>query len=101
MPTPRVPHGDQHFIGESAVCELITRRRGRSGNVAHRFDAIQDQIHDHLLQLDPVAHSGGKIGGEFGLERNLVSQCRPFHQNAHFANQIVDLHVRFSPARPW
>ena len=47
------------------------------GNIAHRLDAIQDQIHDHLLQLDPVAHRGWEIGGQLGLESHLVSRPRP------------------------
>src|SRR5690348_1975910 len=30
-------------------------------DAVHRLDAIQGQIHDHLLQLDPVAHRGREI----------------------------------------
>ena len=31
----------------------------------HRLHAIHQQIDDHLLQLHPVAHHGGKRGTEF------------------------------------
>src|ERR1700674_1196519 len=41
--------------------------------VLHCVDAIEHQVHEHLLQLDTVCHNLGKILGEVGADRNRVS----------------------------
>ena len=53
---------------EFCLSDRITRMPRPICDGAHRFDAVQDQIHDHLLQLDPVAHRGRQIGGQLGLD---------------------------------
>ena len=95
-----VADGDEHFIGVLHPGRDHEKPRP-AGDAAHCFNAIQDQIHDYLLQLDPVGHDGREIEAKVGLEINLVSQCRSFYQSNHLANQLVDLQLSFFQARPW
>src|SRR5208337_1317364 len=59
-------------------------------SVAHRFDAIQHQVHEHLLDLHTVCNDDGETVGEIRTERNCVPGSLPAQQHNHLADHIVD-----------
>jgi hypothetical protein len=38
--------------------ETTVSSRGLVGQAAHRLHPVDNQVHQHLLELDPVAHHG-------------------------------------------
>jgi hypothetical protein len=71
-----VSHGNEHLIGSQPFRPYHDVSRP-IGNGAHCFDAILDQIHKHLLQLDAVAGRVRQIVNQLRPERNLVFYLRP------------------------
>ena len=59
------------------ACFVLTRpdRQLASpvGDRLHRFDAVDDEIEDDLLQLDPIAEHGTKGRGELHSQRYPVA----------------------------
>ncbi len=39
----------------------LDRKLARPGHILHRFDTINHEVHQHLLQLHAVGHNPGKI----------------------------------------
>ena len=72
---------------EASAAVLISNSRVPSLSAVHRFDGVDDQVEDHLLQLDPVRMN----------ERQALRELRP-HPDAvlhHFAaGQGDDLNDR-------
>src|SRR6266566_4058017 len=44
--------------------------RKLSAGVAHGFDAVKHEVHEHLLELDTVYHYFGQLGGKVCTHAN-------------------------------
>src|SRR5262249_14607109 len=58
---------------------------------AHRFDAVQDQIHYDLLYLYSIAHDRREICGQFRPQCYLVSPRFALGQDHNLRNCLVDV----------
>src|SRR5471030_120781 len=62
-----------------------------AAHVLHGVDAVEHEVHEHLLQLDTLGHDPGKIRIELGAHGDGVA-CRVAPQDAnHFSNELVDV----------
>jgi hypothetical protein len=57
----------------------------------HRFNAIDHQIKDHLLELDPICKDQGQGWSEFHLQRNSAAPQLMLHQRDNFVNDVIDV----------
>src|SRR5260370_15142575 len=60
--------------------------------ILHRFDAVDHEVHQHLLQLHAVGHDLGKICGEVHPDYYVVSPGLGAQKNDHLANNVVYVH---------
>jgi hypothetical protein len=56
-----------------AVFAQLRLHRNHAARVRYRLDAIQHQVHEHLLKLHSIRHGHGKIVFEIGADRYSVS----------------------------
>jgi hypothetical protein len=68
-----------------------------SFNVLHRFEAVQDQIHRDLLQLNTISDDLRKVGCQFRPNRDVVSYCLAAQESGGFSNDLV--YVKNLPIR--
>jgi hypothetical protein len=61
----------------------------------HRFNAIDHQIKDHLLELDPICKDQGQGWSEFHLQRNPAAPQLMLHQRDNFVNDVSDVERYF------
>ena len=93
---PRILHRDQHAVrfGLSGGDEQLSRPfRDR----AHRFDRVDDEIEDNLLQLDAIAFDERQTLPEFRLHRRAVLHRFATGELNHLADRLVYVH----PVLPW
>ena len=60
--------------------------------VAHCFNAVEHQVHQNLLDLDPVSNDAWNIVGEIGAERDSVPRGLTPQQLNHLADNLVHRH---------
>jgi len=58
-------------------------------HIPHRIDAVNHQIHQHLLQLDSISHDPGNICLQLCPERHGVPRCFTAQEDDHLANDFV------------
>src|ERR1700756_5733606 len=61
-------------------------------NPAHRFDGVDDQVKDHLLQLDAISFNGRKALSELRLHRDAVLHQFAMGEGNDLEDRFVDLH---------
>src|SRR5712671_2112899 len=93
----RIPHLDRHAI--RFVTAADEQFPLLFADVAHRFDGIDDQVEQYLLQLDPISLNA----------RQALRQLRPYRyaivcglrtgENDNLEDGIVDLYGVFSCGR--
>ena len=68
---PGVPHGHTHTV---VVLSLGPDRQlpRAIGHLAHRFDRVEQQVQDDLLELDTIASDERKVVGKLCLENDAV-----------------------------
>jgi hypothetical protein len=68
----RISHNDEHAVRllHSADHQLA----GPLAGVAHRFDGVDDQVDDNLLQLDAIASNERQALRELRLQRDAIAQ---------------------------
>src|ERR1700722_448054 len=57
----------------------------------HGVDAVDHQVHQYLLELDPVGFNKRVIGCEIGLYQNRMLASLVAQQNLHLPNQLIDI----------
>jgi hypothetical protein len=57
----------------------------------HRFDAVHDQVDDHLLQLDRIAEDHGQSVRELHPQRHSVTDQLTPHQRDDLCNEVIDV----------
>src|SRR5260370_33174689 len=60
--------------------------------VLHRFDAIDHEVHQHLLQLHAVGHDLGKSCREVHPDYYVVSPSLAAQKNYHLSSNLVYVH---------
>src|SRR5437870_6481395 len=60
--------------------------------VLHRFDAIDHQVHQHLLHLHAVGHDLGRICRKVGRDQYVESRSLAAEKNSHLLNNLVYIH---------
>ncbi len=65
------------------------RKFTRHAHVFHGLNAIQHEVHEHLLQLDTVSHDPGEILAELGADQNRVASRLVAQQDNHFSNEFI------------
>src|SRR6516164_6329196 len=58
---------------------------------AHGFDAVQDQVQNHLLQLNTVARYGRETSGQLHSQYNLISLHLAPREDDNLSNSLVDI----------
>ena len=61
----------------------------------HRFDAVDDEIEDDLLQLDPIAEDQAEGRGEFHPQRHPVAEQFAMQQGDHLVDDFIDVERHF------
>ena len=61
----------------------------RSIDVFHRFDAVDDQVHDDLLQLHAIPDDAGQIGRQFRPGRYVVASRLAAQEGDGLPNDLV------------
>ena len=60
-------------------------------NVPHRFNAVDDQIHRHLLQLHAISDDLGKVGRKFRADQYAGSPRLVAQQSDGLLIDLVDI----------
>jgi hypothetical protein len=60
---------------------------------SHGLDGVENQVEDHLLQLDPIAVHGRRALGEFGPHRDAVPDRFASGELDHLADRSIDVHA--------
>ena len=63
----------------------------------HCLDGIDDQVEDHLLDLNAVGADERQILSEIDLHEDAISPCLGFYQGNRLGNNPVDVDRLF----PW
>src|SRR5512139_4095110 len=58
--------------------------------VCHGIGRVEDEIEQHLLELDPVAHHRRQIGVQFRFNANPPEQDLPLQQGQYVPDKVVD-----------
>ena len=61
----------------------------------HRFNPVDDEVEDDLLQLDPVGEDRGKGRGEFQPQRHAVAEQLMLHEADDLVDDFIDVERRF------
>jgi hypothetical protein len=69
----------------------VTRPFGAQARFLDRVDRIEQEVHDHLLHLDPVTIHSGQIGFEVELVLDLVNWCAIPKDDDHRADFAGDI----------
>ena len=92
-PTPQSRHRDQNL-----ACIILARPDHQLARPVrdrlHRFNAVDDEIEDDLLQLDPIAEDRGKGRGEFHSQRHPVAGQFVMQQADHLVDDFIDVERR-------
>ena len=90
---PGVLHGHQHSIipvGPRANDDLARPVLNRR----HRLDGIDDEIEDHLLQLNPVGDHRRQLGRQVEAQRHVVQPQLRAHDGQHVEDDAIDVRRR-------
>src|SRR5437016_2459763 len=89
----RVPHLDEHSVrfGFLAADEQLSRSLARAG---HRLDCVDDQVEDHLLELDPICLDERQALCELRRTATRLSVVSP--RVSPITSRIASLTSRFS-----
>src|SRR5258706_7986435 len=60
-------------------------------NRAHRFDRVEDQVHDDLLQLNAIPLNETLSVGKAGLDRDSIDRNFALEQCNHFGDRTVEI----------
>jgi hypothetical protein len=60
-------------------------------DILHCIDAVHDEVHYDLLHLHWICHDFGKIGVEFGADRNGIPICFASQKRDHLSNEFIDV----------
>ena len=93
-----IAHGD----ADPARLELLGADRQLARSLlhgAHGLDGVQDQVHDHLLQLNPIALDRNQAFGRAGTDRDVVLGDCALHHDDHFVDRLVDVDELLSRRR--
>src|SRR5262249_52134256 len=89
-------HGDEHPA--RGVWPGADAQLARSlADAAQRFDGVEDQVQEHLLQLDTIAVNARQALREVGLHRDAVLHHFAMGQGHDLQDGFVDPHA----IRPW
>src|SRR5262252_5586293 len=94
---PRIAHGD-----EDARAVLLGGDQQLSWlrlNRAHGFNRVQNQVQDHLLQLNAVAMNGKQSVSEPGLDRHAVPYDCVSRQYDHLTDSRINIKTFLSRRR--
>ena len=92
QPDAGVADRHQHsLVVRSPRCD---RELARPVHFLHGLDAVHDEVHHDLLQLHPIAHRLGQIGGQVRPDRYAVSHGFAAQQDDHLPDQVVHIHRR-------
>src|SRR6266446_6207256 len=87
---PRILHSDEHAV--LPVLSRANQQPSRSlADAAHCFNGVDDQVEDHLLQLDPISLNERQALRELRLRRDAVLHHFPTGQDNHIADRVVDV----------
>jgi hypothetical protein len=73
QPRTGIAHGDEHAARGTRLSADPQLPRPLV-DASHGFDRVEDQVQDHLLQLDAVAVHGRQAPRELGLQRDALPQ---------------------------
>ena len=62
-----------------------------SGDGRHCLDGIQDEVEDHLLQLNPVSQDRPNFGRELGDQRNVVALYLGSRERDDVEDDLIDI----------
>src|SRR5258708_32889472 len=88
----RQPHagirdGHHNFLVSRSM--RLDGKLARAVHVLHRVDAVDHEVHQHLLQLHRISHDLGKVFRQLGSERDRIGHCRAAQENDHLSNDLV------------
>src|SRR6266404_3111439 len=88
----RQPHagirdGHHNFLVSRSL--RLDGKLARAVHVLHRVDAVDNEVHHHLLQLNRISHDLGKVFRQLGSERDGVRHCLAAQENDHLSNDLV------------
>src|ERR1700674_285654 len=66
--------------------------RTRPLHLPHRVDAVDDEVHQHLLQLHAISHNLGNVRGQVRPDKYRVSRCLVAHQDDHLSDHFIYIH---------
>jgi len=92
-PDAAVLYRDQHLMGFVAA-RLDHQLAPPILDRLHRLNAVNHQVDEHLLQLDPVGLDHGQAGREFRPQRHPMSEHLMLHQDDGLLNDVVDVERR-------
>src|SRR5262245_47670291 len=86
---PGIAHGheDAGLVLLGADRQLSCPRRSR----AHGFNRVQDEVQDHLLQLNAIAMNGRRLVSEPSLNRDAVPDDRASRQRNHLGYRRIEI----------
>src|SRR5229473_4032096 len=58
----------------------------------HCINAVDDEVHQHLLQLHAISHDLGNIGGQIRPDKYRVARCLVAHQDDHLSDHFIYIH---------
>ena len=73
-----------------AVLAQLRLQSKHAARVLHRLDAIQHQVHEHLLKLHSIRHGHRKIVFEIGADRYSMPSGLTSQHPSHFADDLID-----------
>ncbi len=84
-----IAHGHKGLLVFSPL--RLDDQLARPLHIPHRIDAIDHQVHQHLLQLHAVSHHLGKIFGQLRPNGDEVSRRLASQENGHLSNDFVQI----------
>ena len=98
QPRAGIPHGDEHAVrGVSPGADPQFPRP--LVDAAHGFDRIEDQVEDHLLQLDAIAFDERQVRRELGLQRDAMLQHFAAGQGDDVEDGLIDVEPSLARGR--
>ena len=68
-------------------------------NRAHRFNRVQDQVQDDLLQLNTIALNGNNLVSKPGLNRDAIPDDCASRQYNHLVDRRIEIKMILSRRR--
>jgi hypothetical protein len=88
-PRTGILHFDEHIVRFHAGHD---RKLARSAaDTAHRFDGIDDEIDEYLLQLDPIRREERQVSHKPALQADAIAMHFGLGQSDDFADCLIDV----------